>query len=400
MSRPSALYQWSTRVATACPEIPAVYVRALAEWGFGLAQAGSATLSGVALFLATYLGQAINTVRQRLRELYQPGDRKAGASRTTFDVRLCCPGLFRWITATWTDKRLALALDPTTLGERLTVLTAALVYRGCGIPLAWAVLEGNEPEAWNRLWRQLLERLRAVIGRGWFVCVCTDRGLESRDLFEAIAAQGWHPLMRAKVGGTFRPGGWARFYPLRAFVGTRQRRFGACGTAYKTNPLSCTLLACQADGCEDPWLIRTDLPPSAADPCWYAFRSWIEQGFRIIKRGGWQWQRTRMEHPDRVERVWAAVALATLWMVELGGLAEHEERAETLPPVKRTQSQVPATNRPVSVRRHRLFTRGLAVLRATLVRGEELRGQFLQEPWPQALPFPTITEAEIQAVCA
>jgi hypothetical protein len=399
MSRPSPLYEWRTRVATACPEIPAAYARGLAEWSFGLAQAGCAALSGVAVFLAAYLQQAFDTVRQRLRDLYLPGDQKAGASRTTFDVRLCCPGLFRWITATWADRRLALALDPTTLGDRFTVLTVALVYRGCGIPLAWTVLEGNEPEAGNPIWKELLGRVRAAIGGDWFVCVCTDRGLESKDLFEAITGHGWHPLMRAKVGGTFRPAGWARFHPLPSFVGTRHRRFGAAGTAYKSNPLGCTLLACQMDGCEDPWLILTDLPPSAADPCWYAFRSWIEQGFRIIKRGGWQWHRTRMEDADRVERVWAAIALATLWMVEVGGLDEHEERAETVPPIKRTQPKAWPVNRPGRERRHRLFTRGLAVFRATLLRGEEPRGQFNQEPWPQTLPFPAVGEAEIQAKC-
>jgi hypothetical protein len=25
--------------------------------------------------------------------------------------------------------------------------------------------------------------------------------------------------------------------------------------------------------------------------CWYGLRAWIEQGFKITKRAGWQWQR-------------------------------------------------------------------------------------------------------------
>jgi hypothetical protein len=162
---------------------------------------------------------------------------------------------------------LALALDPTTLGDRFTVLTAALVYRGCGIPLAWSVLPGNQPGAWNPVWKDLLTRVRAAVGGGWFVCVCTDRGLESKDLFGAITSCGWHPLMRAKGGGTFRPRGWSRFYRLPSLVAARHTRFGAAGTAYQENPLACTLLACRVDGCADPWLILTDLPPAAADPC-------------------------------------------------------------------------------------------------------------------------------------
>jgi hypothetical protein len=38
--------------------------------------------------------------------------------------------------------------------------------------------------------------------------VLTDRGLESPELFRAIVRLGWHPLMRAKRCGKFRPANW------------------------------------------------------------------------------------------------------------------------------------------------------------------------------------------------
>jgi len=37
----------------------------------------------------------------------------------------------------------------------------------------------------------------------------------------------------------------------------------------------------------------------------------MEQGFKRIKRGGWQWQYTRMTDPARAERLWLAIAIAT-----------------------------------------------------------------------------------------
>ena len=49
---------------------------------------------------------------------------------------------------------------------------------------------------------------------------------------------------------------------------------------------------------------------------------WIEQGFRAIKRGCWQWQRTQMTDPLRVARLWAVIAVATVYTVEVGGEAE------------------------------------------------------------------------------
>lgn len=38
-----------------------------------------------------------------------------------------------------------------------------------------------------------------------------------------------------------------------------------------------------------------------------------------------------MTDPDRAARVWVAVAVATVWVVEVGGLAEFEPRPETVP---------------------------------------------------------------------
>jgi hypothetical protein len=381
------LYDWTRRVATAFPDLPAAHARGLAEWSFGLVLAHACGLATVALHLAAVVGQAVNTVRQRLRELYLPADHKPGAGRTALDPGGCCGPLVRWLTGTWADKRVAVALDVTNLGDRFHVLTAAVVYRGCGIPVAWAVLAAGAKDPWNPHWVRLLDRVAAALGGGWTVLVLTDRGLESAELFRAITARGWHPLMRVKAAGSFRPAGWHAFHPLRSFAARDGQRFAAAGVAYRTAPLPCTLLACRAAGCADAWLVLTDLPGSAADPCWYALRSWVEQGFKVVKRGGWQWQRTRMTDPGRAERLWAAVAVATIWLVEVGGLAEFEPRAETVPPVGRR-------DRP---RVHRVFRVGLAVILAGLLVGQVRGGRFIPEPWPTPKPIPSLTEDEFLA---
>ena len=37
------------------------------------------------------------------------------------------------------------------------------------------------------------------------------------------------------------------------------------------------------------------------------------------KRGGWGWHQTKMVDPERAERLWLAIAVATLWAVSVGG---------------------------------------------------------------------------------
>lgn len=384
MPRQSPLYAWTQRVATGFPELPPHQAQALAQWSFGMVLAHACGLSAVVCALAAVVQQSVNTVRQRLREWYQPATAKPGRGRTEVDPATCCGPLVRWITGGWTERRVALALDVTNLGDRFHVLTAAIVYRGCGIPVAWAVLPAGVKDPWNPHWEQLLDRVATALGVGWTVLVLTDRGLESAELFRAITQRGWHPLMRVKAAGSFRPTGWHAFHALKSFAGREGSRFAATGTAYKTAPLACTLLACRVAGCVDPWLILTDLPPGAADPCWYALRSWIEQGFKVIKRGGWQWQRTRMTHADRAERLWVVLAVATLWLVEVGGLAELEPRAETVPSFRTTGSP----------RLHRLFRVGLGLILAGLIEGEVRTGHFVPEPWPTPVPIPPLSENE------
>jgi len=387
MPRHPELYEWADRVATHFPKLPKSAAFGLAAWSFGMVLAHACGLSAVAVALAPLLGRAANTARQRLRELYQPAARKRGRNRAEFDPAGCAAPLVRWVTAGWAEKRVALALDATNLGDRFHVLAAAIVYRGCAIPVAWAVPPAGAKDPWNPHWARLLARVAAALDPGWRVAVLTDRGLESAELFRAITALGWHPLMRVKAAGTFRPAGWHKYRPMGGFAAGPGARFAAAGSAYKTAPLAGTLLACRAEGCADPWLVLTDLPPAAADPCWYALRSWVEQGFKVIKRGGWQWQRTRMSDPARAERLWAAVSLATLWLVEVGGLAEGEPRPETVPPFR-------TAGRP---RIHRLFRVGRGLILAGLLSGRVAAGHFAPEPWPAPVPIAAISEDEFVA---
>jgi len=89
-------------------------------------------------------------------------------------------------------------------------------------------------------------------------------------------------------------------------------------TCFRSNPLDCTLLARWDEGYQDPWLIVTDLEPKQSNALWYGFRSWIEASYRDVKSDGWQWHKTRLREPARAERLWLAMAVATLWVVTMG----------------------------------------------------------------------------------
>src|SRR5205807_1497845 len=222
------------------------------------------------------------------------------------------------------------------------------------------------------------------------VIVLADRGLYARWLFRRIVRLGWHPFLRVNLGGTFRPACAHDFRPLRSVVPEPGKRWQGTGVAFKSKgaSLACTLLACWEAGYKDPWLILTDLPPETADAAWYGLRAWIEQGFKITKRAGWQWQRTRMTDPQRAARLWLAVAVATLWLLSVGGEADETIPTSTLLDVTGWCPTRPRTRRATRLRLVSVFRQGWVRLLVALLRQDPLPvGRFVPEPWPVVPPL-------------
>jgi hypothetical protein len=392
MSCRSAVYQWTEVVTTYLPHLSKPQARVLALWSLGMVLARSCALSAVSLFLAQGLERKANTVRQQLREWCYEAEAKRGGPRQALAVETCFAPLLAWVLSWWEGTQLALAVDATTLGQRFVVLVVSVVYRGCAIPVAWTVLAATEKHAWRGEWLRMLRQVRAVVPRRFFVIVLADRGLYARWLFQRIVRLGWHPVLRINTGGTFRPAASAHYQPLRELVPTPGTQWVGTGTAFQgpRRRLNCTLLARWDDGYTDPWLLVTDLAPSAGEACWYGLRAWIEQGFKITKRGGWQWQRTRMTDPQRAARLWLAVAVATLWLLSVGGLAEETIPAGTLLALPANPKLGARPRRATQLRLVSVFRQGwVSILVALLNHHRFPLGRFAPEPWPSTAPVHT-----------
>jgi Transposase DDE domain len=377
--------QWLTTISTHLPHLSKPQATVLALWSLGMVLARSCALTAVSSLLAAGMKRKEQSVRQQLREWYYDTPRKRGTKRQAVHVETCFPVLLGWVVSWWHGTPLALAIDATTLGTRFVVLAVSVVYRGCAIPVAWVVLPANTKHAWRREWLRLLRRLRPAIPRGWTVIVLADRGWYAPWLFRRIVKLGWHPFLRINSGGTFRPAGTPCFCPLQSFVPQPGTRWRGRGTAFQkaARQVECTLLALWEEGYKDPWLILTDLPPEASDAGWYGLRAWIEQGFKITKRAGWQWHRTRMRDPERAARLWLAVAVATLWLLSGGGVAEETIPASTLLDVTALCPGRPRSRRATRLRLVSVFRQGWVALLVALLRHEPLSpGRFVPEPWP------------------
>jgi hypothetical protein len=393
MSCHKAVYQWAEVVTTHMPHLSKPQAAVLTLWSIGMVLARSCALSAVSEWLAKGLERKPNTVRQQLREWCYEAKAKRGGPRQELKVESCFAPLLAWVLQWWEGTQLALAVDATTLGQRFVVLVVSVVYRGCAIPVAWTVLPATEKHAWRGEWLRMLCQVRTVVPRRYFVIVLADRGLYARWLFQRIVRLGWHPLLRINTGGTFRPAQSVHYQPLRSFVPQPGTQWGGTGTAFQgpRRRLNCTLLARWDEGYRAPWLLLTDLAPSAGEACWYGLRTWIEQGFKVIKRGGWQWQHTRMSDPQRAARLWLAVAVATLWLLSVGGLAEATLPVSTLLPLTNTDGPPSRLRQATSLRLVSVFRQGWIIILVALLNHRRLpRGRFVPEPWPQTVQGNTL----------
>jgi hypothetical protein len=225
----------------------------------------------------------------------------------------------------------------------------------------------------------LLATLKGTVPADWTVIVLADRGVYAKWLYEAIQANAWHPFVRINRQGQYRLDGENAFRLLSQVVTTHGQTWAGCVTCFKTpqRHLDCTLLARHTAGYRDPWLIVTDLAPTEVDIAWYALRAWVECGFKDSKRGGWQWEQTKMTDPARAEWLWLAIAVATLWTV---GCAAKHIAEQTSQPLQMRQAAAGA-RRELSCFRH-----GRVILVTALCLGQALpAAQLVPEPWPKSL---------------
>lgn len=373
--------EWMRIVSARFPNLTLPQVRGLASWSFGIVLSQSSSLSRVAYAIALLNDEPLNRVRQRLKEWYQEADAKVGSKRRTLEVSSCFEWLLRWVVALMPSETrcLTLAMDASTIKQRFSVLSIAVLYEGCAIPVAWKVVAAGAKGSWKEHWQTLFKQLHGVVPDDWQVMVCADRGLYADWLYHTIVELGWHPFLRINHHqGQFQRSPQSQWQPLSQVVAKVGERFHQQVHCFKENTLACTLLGCWEVGYQDPWLIVTDLAPATANVLWYGLRSWIECSYRDLKSDGWQWQNTRLQDPQRAERLWLAMSVAMLWVVTLG--THNDGQRSSL-----ASANSPPTSR--SPRSLSCFSQGWLALIVQLIK----RIPIALPTWlPQQLPPPVL----------
>jgi len=161
------LKEWKQVVSSRFPHLSLPQVSRLATWSFGMVMTSSSSLTQVSALIAKINHASENTVRQRLKEWDKEGQAKAkiGNKRASLAIKPCFPALLKWIIDLFepSHRELALALDATCIGQNFTVLSIHVLYRGCGVPVAWKIVKATEKGSWKPYWLELLSSIARLL---------------------------------------------------------------------------------------------------------------------------------------------------------------------------------------------------------------------------------------------
>ena len=227
-------------------------------------------------------------------------------------------------------KELALSLDASTLGERFTVLNISVMYRGCGISIAWKIIPAMQEGEWRPYWEELLATL------GWDRAAGLDGDRDGRPRTLCRLALSSDP-----TAGVASDAAGQRGSELSGHKEKRTSVQWACGCndvvgggegkgewSEHGERMEGTVLIRWEKGYEEKLVVVTDLGEKEGNVAWYQMRFWIEDEYKDHKSGGWGWEQTKMEDPKRAERLWLAMAVAMQMAVLVGGQEEAKEQEQ------------------------------------------------------------------------
>ena len=379
------------RVAVMLPSLWEAEAMVLGLLSYGILMLDGCGITRLSKGLAKIEQVPAGRLRQRLREFSYEAGAKRGNKRREVDVQACFPDLLRSVLRGWQGKKeLALSIDASTLGERFTVLSISVMYRGCGMPIAWKIIKAGQEGEWRPYWEGLLAALEGVVPPDWKVIVMADRGLYAAWVYQAIVKLGWHPMLRVKEDLSFRAKGEESFSPMGMRVKRRGRSWSGKGEwSEQGERMEGTVLIRWEKGYEEKVVVVTDLDEKEANAAWYQMRFWIEDEYKDHKSGGWGWEQTKMMDPKRAERQWLARAVAMQIAVLLGGQEEATEqerkcRAANKLKGKRRVGRPPRPMCRPRGREQSVLMAGQQSIQAAVVRGEEIpQGHVVTEAWPK-----------------
>jgi len=250
------------------------------------------------------------------------------------DVHLLEAPLIQEALTAWGEATVSLALDPTIRWNHYCMIRLRVSYRGRAVPLAWPVIEPRSAQVACRLYRDLLQGVAQFLPSCTHqVVVLADRGVAEVALRRWCPPLGWRDRWRLKSSFlVYRPGHGSamvdQLLPKRQGQAVFLQSVSLTGKEY--GPVHLALA--RPPGEEDPWLIVSDELTGPHTFKEYGLRFDIEENFLDDKSKGFQLEDSKLRSAAAIERLFFAIATATLYLVVQGSEVVAQGRRREVDP--------------------------------------------------------------------
>ena len=281
----------------------------LALLSHGLAVSPNCHLSNLALGLPVAARR--ENLIQRLRRFLKRGE---------LSWHRCYGRLVRHLFAHWQGQEVALVMDRTDIGQRLSILVLGVAYGKRLLPLKWRVLPFGGTGAAVQI--KLLAQVKPHLPRDCRIHYYGDCEFRAIDLQRYLKGCEWHWHTGLK-GDTYVTLADGTTCQLRTLVHQGERRYWQ--EVYITKALfgPVNLIADWSPNQDYARFWAVDLP--ANPTAWRRGRKrfWIEPTFRDWKSYGFDLEATQIEDVKRLEVLILGMAVTTLWMIHIGSWLTH-----------------------------------------------------------------------------
>lgn len=312
---------------------PDIHVKRIANWVWivvGVIQSQSVHLSEIAQHIPSS-AKAAGRIAQIRCWLANP----------CVNVTQFYEPLIAQVLQAWQSRDVFIILDGTEVNHAaLQFFRVSLSHCFRALPLAWLVRQGHgliQQEACATL----LEHVAHLLASMRSVTFLADRGFRDTDWAEKCLELGWNYLIRV-ANSTYVTLANGQCLCVRQVMRPGRNRYLGNVWLTKEKSFQCNLMLTwlpTEKGELELCVIITNLRPCYHTLQQYVKRMHIEQSFRDDKSGGFNLEATKLREPERLNHLLLALAVAVLWIYEIGErVIRSKQRSEIDPAYKRQLS--------------------------------------------------------------
>jgi hypothetical protein len=204
------------------------------------------------------------------------------------------------------------------------LLIVCITYRSRAVPIAWTWVKHVKGHSTGRKQLALLDYVNSLIPCGAPVFLVGDCEFGSVLVLKQLDCWHWFYVLRQKSDTCIwldEKDDWKAFghhiqKPGQSFWLGR-------GYLSRKEIYPTSLLVHWKRGEKDPWCLATNLPDRGIALRFYRRRPWIEEMFGDFKKHGFDLERTRLQHIQRLSRLTLVVVFLYVWLISAGTRTIH-----------------------------------------------------------------------------